>query len=564
MAHDLIIRGGDVLDGTGASARRLDVAVDGDTITLLADDLGDAEADRVMDATGKVVTPGFIDVHTHLDAQVGWDPELRSSSYHGVTTVLMGNCGVTFAPAAPEHHRDLAELMESVEDIAADAISDGLPWSWGSYGDYLDAVQRLQPALNVVGMVGHSAVRLDVMGDRSCDRDAQPTDVELRRMCEHVRRSCEEGAVGFSTSRFLGHVVPDGRKTPGTWADGREIGALQEAVVEGGGPGGLYQVVPDFQTRLAEDIAMWEHGADVGCQVVFSGGTFGEGDGGLSFVGNFLDASKEKGRRITTLAHTRPSGGLFGLVQLCPFDTPGWKELMARPTVADRVEALRDPASRTRLCDEAKARGFRVPPASLHPLGLGPVPDYDLDRRASLADLAEEAGADPVDVLVDRLVESEGRELSNFWLFGTNLDAQWRYFQLEDCVPLLGDAGAHVGQLIDADSTTFLLADLARDRGVFTVPEAVRRLTSHPAGLLGLKDRGQIRAGWRADLNVIDLERLSTAHPEYVHDFPHGVGRFVVRSSGYDATVVGGRIVVEDGRHTGERPGVVIREFARS
>lgn len=563
MAHDLVIRGGTVYDGTGAPPERVDIAVDDGRITRIGD-LTDAEATRVIDATGKAVTPGFVDLHTHLDAQVGWDPLLRSSIHHGVTTVLIGNCGVTFAPVSAGNRRYLAELMESVEDISAEAIMDGLPWSWESYGEYLDAVEDLRPALNVVGLVGHSAVRFEVMGDRSMDEGAQPTDEELDRMCELVRRAVAEGAVGFSTSRFLGHVVPDGRQTPGTWADMREIGAIQRAVVEAGGAGGLFQVAPDFQSRMPTEIEMFETGARLGCHVVFSGGVGPRGDGGVSFFADLLGRIRDSGGLITTITHTRPSGSLFGIAQLCPVDTPAWRELMALPDIADRVEALADPRRRARLVAEAVEHGFRVPPERLHPLGLGETPDFDLEDRASLAALADEAGVHPAELLVERLVASEGAELSNLWLFGGNIEAAHRYMKLPGCIPLLGDAGAHVGQICDADSPTFLLSELTLRRGLFSLPEAVALLTSRPARVLGLIDRGEIREGWRADLNVIDLDRLATRHPTYVRDFPHGGGRFIVRSEGYVATVVGGEVVAADGEPTGARPGEVIRTFRRS
>ncbi len=563
MTHDLIIRNGMVVDGTGAEPVAADVAVDGDRIARIGD-LSEATAATEIDATGKLVTPGFVDLHTHLDAQVGWDPELRSSSYHGVTTALIGNCGVTFAPAAVHNRRYLAELMESVEDIAADAIMDGLPWSWTTYGEYLDAIQGCGPALNMVGLVGHSSVRFDVMGDRGLDEGVQASDEELGHIVEHVRRSVADGAVGFSTSRFLGHLVPDGRKTPGTWADLRETEAIQQAVIDGGGAGGLFQAAPDFQTRFATEFEMFERGAELGCQVLFSGGASAKGDGGLARFEEFLARNNAEGNRISTVAHTRPSGSLFGLAQVSPFRTSAWKELMELPTIAARVEALCDPARKATLTAEAKRSGFRVDPTLLHPLGTDELPDYDLDGQASLARIAELAGADPVDVYIDRLIASEGRELYNLWMFGGHLENQWPWLQMDHCIPLLGDAGAHVGQLIDADSPTFLLSELTRERGVFTLPEAIHTLTAKSARVLGLKKRGEVRQGWVADLNVIDYERLATHHPEYVNDFPHNGGRFVVRASGYDATIVAGNVVVADGQHTGRRPGTVIREFERS
>ena len=293
MAHDLIVRGGTVVDGTGGAATRADVAVDEGRISRVGD-LSGEQAGQTIDATGKIVTPGFVDLHTHLDAQIGWEPEMRPSSYHGVTTALIGNCGVTFAPCGAENRRYLAELMEAVEDIAADAIMDGLPWNWTSFGEYLDTVQSLRPALNVVGLVGHSAIRFEAMGDKSCDEGVQADERELARIVDLVKESVEGGAVGFSTSRFLGHRVPDGRLTPGTWADPRETQAIQQAVVEAGGRGGLFQVAPDMRTRYEVERDMFEHGAEVGCQVLFSGGTGGDGDGGVSRWADFLGRKQRR------------------------------------------------------------------------------------------------------------------------------------------------------------------------------------------------------------------------------------------------------------------------------
>lgn len=562
MAHDLIISGGSVIDGSGAQAIRADVAIDGDRITRVGD-LSGVEAARTIDATGRIVTPGFIDLHTHLDAQVGWDPEMRSSSYHGVTTALIGNCGVTFAPVSKANHRLLAELMEAVEDIGADAIMDGLPWNWTSYGEYLDAVQRLEPALNVVGLAGHSAIRFEAMGDKSMDEGVQATDDELEHICRLVRESMEQGAAGFSTSRFLGHRVPDGRLTPGTWADLRETEAIQRAVIEGGGRGGLFQVAPDMQTRRNVELAMFEKGAELGCHVMYSGGAGPDGDGGVSRTAEFLDRNNTDGRHMTSICHTRPSGAMFGLAQAIPFRNTPWKELMQLPSIADRVAALKDPATRERLLKRSKETGFTVDPARLHPMGTGERPDYDMARQRSLAQLAAAEGVDPVDLYVERLIASEGRELWNFWAFGGALENQWAYMRMPHCIPMLADAGAHVGVFTDTDSPTFLLSELTRRQGVYTLPEAIHRITRASADVLGLKQRGLVKEGWYADLNVIDYENLETGYPYYVNDFPHNGGRYIVESQGYVATLVGGRTIAENGRLTGTRPGRVIREFAR-
>lgn len=563
MSHSMIISGGTLVDGSGAEPRKADVAVDDGKISRIGD-LSDAQAERTIDASGKLVTPGFVDLHTHLDAQIGWDPEMRPSSYHGVTTALIGNCGVTFAPCAEDNRAYLAKLMEAVEDIAANAIMDGLPWNWTSFGEYLDSLQSLRPALNVVGMCGHSAIRFEAMGDKSCDEGVQADERELKRIVELVKESVEGGAVGFSTSRFLGHRVPDGRLTPGTWADATETEAIQRAVVEAGGRGGLFQAAPDMRTRYKIERQMFETGAELGCQVLFSGGTGPDGDGGVASWEDFLGRNNEAGRRITSICHTRPSGSFFGLAQQAFLRTPAWVALMKLPSIAERVAEMEKPEVREKLISEAIEKGGFGPTARiLHPMGFGEYPDYDLENEKNLQKLADEAGKDPVEVYVDRLIESDGKELWNLWAFGGALQNQWNYMRLPHVVPMLGDAGAHVGQFTDADSPTFLLGELTRDRGVYTVEEAVHRISGKSAEVLGLKKRGEVREGWHADLNVIDYENLTSCHPEYVNDFPHNGGRLVVKSNGYDATIVAGQVVIENGEYTGNRPGEVIREFIR-
>ena len=564
MTHETIISGGTVVDGAGTAPRRADVAIDNGRISRVGDLAGE-QAERSIDATGKLVTPGFIDLHTHLDAQIGWEPEMRPSSYHGVTTALIGNCGVTFAPCAESNRSYLAKLMEAVENIAAEAIMDGLPWNWTSFGEYLDSVQALRPALNVVGLVGHSAIRFEAMGDKSCDEGVQADDKELAHIVALVKESVQGGAVGFSTSRFLGHRVPDGRLTPGTWADARETKAIQQAVVDAGGRGGLFQVAPDMRTRYEVEREMFETGAEIGCQVLFSGGAGGDGDGGVSRWADFLQRNNEAGRRIASICHTRPSGSFFGLAQQAYLRTPAWRELMQLPDIASRVAALKDPAKREELIAQAKeAGGFGQVARILHPMGTDEYPDFDLENRKNLQKLAEDAGKDPVDVYVERLIASEGKEMWNLWAFGGALENQWNYMRLPYVVPMLGDAGAHVGQFTDADSPTFLLGELTRDRGVYSLQEAVHRISGKSAQVLGLKERGEIREGWHADINVIDYDELRSCHPEYLNDFPHNGGRLVVKSKGYDATLVAGEVVIQNGEYTGNRPGQVIRDFIRA
>ncbi len=565
MEHDLIISGGTVVDGSGAPGIRADVGVKDGRISRIGDLSNDTAAENI-DATDRIVSPGFVDLHTHLDAQIGWDPHMTSTSFHGVTTALIGNCGVSFAPCGPKNHRYLAELMESVEDIAADAIMDGLPWDWTTYGDYLDTVERLNPSLNVVGLVGHSSLRYEAMGDRSMDEGAQPDDRELKHITKMVKESMEGGAVGFSTSRFLQHKVPDGRCTPGTWADLRETKAIQEAVIEGGGVGSLFQSANDMATRYETELQMFRDGMDLGCQVLFSGGTGREGDGGVGRWREFLEAGNQDGKRITSICHTRPSGAFFGLAQLSPFTqkSRAWRKLMGLPTIGDRVAAMRDEQTRKTLIEEGiEAGDLKNLAGMLHPFGIGESPDLDFDQKASLRQLAEAEGKDPVEVYVDRLIASEGREFFNMWMFGGALENQWNYMRLPHVVPMLGDAGAHVGFFTDTDSPTVLLSELTRKQGVYSLEEAIHRISGKSAEVLGLKERGLLKEGWHADINVIDYENLSTHHAEYVNDFPHGGGRFIVKSTGYDATIVAGEVVVRNCVHTNSRPGEVIREFHR-
>ncbi|MEZ5279113.1 MAG: amidohydrolase family protein [Acidimicrobiales bacterium] len=562
MAHDLIIRNGTIVDGTGAQPYVADVAIDGERISRIGDLAGEV-ASVEIDATRLVVSPGFIDLHTHLDAQVGWDPLMTSSSWHGVTTVLMGNCGVTFAPVAPQNREFLAEMMESVEDVPRDAILDGLPWDWSTYPEYLDAVERMRPALNVVGMVGHCAVRYHVMGERALS-DEVPTPDELDLMRATVEESVAGGAVGFSTSRILLHVVPDGRYVPGTLAPIDEYLAIAEGMNAAGG--GLFQAVNDFGTKFDHEITLLSEMAAACGNVLLSGGA-GNATGSSSGVdrfGRFLDEVNASRGRVTMASQTRPSGTLCGLAQVSPVKGKRWKAVMDLPTLDQRVAALRDPATRAGLVQEGLEKGMWYDPNHIYPRGTGESPDYSETNGRSIAQHAAELGVHPVEFVIDRLIASEGRELFNTWFFNRNVDGLAQVLAFDHVYPGLADTGAHAGQICDADMSTHYLAYWQRQRNLTTLPDAVRRITSQPAGVLGLVDRGTVTEGSFADLNVFDLQALAPEHPVYVNDFPGGAGRLKIGSRGYAATIVNGKVVTQQGTNTGARPGRVLREFARS
>jgi N-acyl-D-aspartate/D-glutamate deacylase len=561
MAHDLIIRNGTVLDGTGRDGRRADVAVDGDVITAIGD-MSASEARAEIDATDLTVTPGFVDLHTHLDAQVAWDPFMTSSSWHGVTTTLIGNCGVTFAPVRPDTKDVLAEMMESVEDIPRDTILGGLPWDWQTHPEYLDSVARMQPALNMVALVGHCAIRYQVMGERSLDENEQPTADDLAQMRDVVAESIAGGAVGYSTSRILVHVVPDGRKVPGTYAPADEHFALAEGMNDAGG--GIFQAVNDFESRAGGEFQLLAAMAERTGNVLFAAGP-GNDENGSTEVARlwegFLTETRANAGQITAYTMTRPSGSLIGLAQVSPVRGPRWRDLMRLPTVAERVAALRDDATRAALIDEGKERGLRYDPRHVHPLGNDDEPDYHIEGGPSVADLAAEAGLHPVELIVDRLLESDGRELFNLWIFHRNRAGMADLLAVDAVYPGAGDTGAHAGQICDSDAPTHFLAHWCRDRGLVSLPEAVHRLTAKPAALLGLKQRGTLAVGNYADVNVFDPEGLRFGYPTYANDFPGGAGRLYIKATGYAATLVNGEVVAQHGEHTGARPGRVLREF---
>lgn len=542
MSHDLVIRGGSVVDGTGAAARTADIAVDGGLITAV--DKVEAKGRREIDADGLLVTPGFVDLHTHLDAQIGWDPDLTPVSWHGVTTALLGNCGLTFAPCKPADRPLLAAMMETVEDIPREAILSGLPWSWEDYGGYLDALDGIRPGINVAGLVGHCAVRYAVMGDRSFSDQATPD--ELAQICAIVGEAMDRGALGFSTNRYEPHKAPDGRSIPGTFADVCELEAIARTV---GARGGLMQAVGASPEVLQ---AM----ADAGARVLFSwgvGAQKGAGRGGADFLDKMIGE-----RDMTAIIQVRGTGFMFGLQSHLPFRGETWDRIR-KLDLAGRLAAIRDAATREALIAEGRRTDGWRELATIYDLGSGDSPDHGQDVDRNMRQVMEATGKSFVEIFLEQALATEGRGLFNLRLFCQNLDELGDLFASRNILPSLGDAGAHVSQIMDADWSTFVLSYWVRDRGVYSLEEGVRRITSAPARVLGLTDRGVLAPGQRADINVIDLAELRSLQPQIVNDFPGGAPRYVQRARGYRATIVNGGVNIEDDRHTGERAGQVLR-----
>jgi N-acyl-D-aspartate/D-glutamate deacylase len=554
VAHDLVIRNGSVVDGSGKAPFQGDVAVDGNTISAIGEvpDKGQRE----IDADGLTVTPGFIDLHTHLDAQIGWEPEMTSITWHGVTTALLGNCGVTFAPCKPTDREFLAGMMETVEDIPKHAIMTGLPWDWESYGGYLDSIERLGPKINVCGLVGHSATRFYVMGERAIEEQA--TAEEIEQIAALAGQSVKEGAVGFSVNRHPGHCLPDGRAIPGTFASREELLAIAKAV---GSNGGLMQTVPHFGD-IDNEMDLLAEEAKSG-RVLFS--AIAEHTPALD---EHVRAMREQGLDVTAVTVPRSGGGVGGLHNdnfLNFWRTPSWRDLK-KHDFAGRVAAIQDAELRAKLIQEVKDHpnvdDLVKACKRFYPLGDATRPNYTGDRYSSLYDIAQAAGEHPVETFLRTMLESSGEAQFHMRGFNVNLDTLEKLITTDWAMPGLGDAGAHVSQMCDSGWSTFVLSHWHRDTGVYSIEEAVRRIATVPAHVLGLTDRGTLEVGKRADINVIEMARLEERHPEIVNDFPGGAPRFQQRAAGYRATVCNGQIVLENDEHTGENAGEVLRNRA--
>lgn len=568
--HDLVIRGGTVVDGTGALPRPADVAVDDGRITAVGAVPEDGA--EVIDAAGCVVTPGFVDVHTHYDGQVTWDPTLAPSSWHGVTTVVMGNCGVGFAPASAERRDWLIGLMEGVEDIPGTALSAGIRWGWETFPEFLDFLDAQPLAVDVGTQVPHGAVRGYVMGERGARNEpASPDDIAA--MAKIVREGVEAGALGVSTSRTIAHRAIDGEPVPGTFAAEEELFGLGRALGEAGA--GVFELAP--AGVMGEDLAAADREMDWMRRLA------GEIDRPVTFALLQHDHDPDQWRRMLDLALEayddgipirpqvagRPLGLLLGLQTFHPLrDRPSYQAIEALP-LDERVAQMRDPAVRAAILSERPPEREGI--EAFIGLGLnrifrlGEPPDYEPGPEESIAAIADREGRDRWDLFYDLLLENDGRELLLRPLLGYSNFTQdpIREMVLHPTTALgLGDGGAHVGAICDASIETYMLTHWVRDRTRgerLPIEVVVQKMTSDTASLYGMPDRGVVAPGKKGDLNVIDAEHLLLHRPEMHYDLPAGARRLLQTADGYKATIVNGQPIRRDGNDTGARPGALVR-----
>ena len=561
MPYDLVIRNGTVIDGSGLPRYRADVGVRHGRIAAIGRIREGAR--EVIDADGQVVTPGFVDGHTHMDAQVFWDPLGTCSCWHGVTTAVMGNCGFTLAPCGVAERHLVMRNLERAEDIAAEAMNAGIEWTWTTFPEFLDAVERLPKGINYACYVGHSALRTYAMGDRAFEAAAGEDD--LRAMARELRDAIRAGAVGFTTSRSPGHETPDRRPVASrvaTWDEVRRLvgvmGDMNAGIFEianermGGDP----HKVREYHVRL-RDLAV-----DTGRPVTF--GVFSrreEPEAWRSYVA-LLDETAAAGGRMFAQVHSRALTVVLSFRTNLPFDRlPVWKELRALP-LAEQQRRLHDPGLRRRLVeaarerDERRAIGAEPRPAAYEWIFVMDTPE---GPHRSVAEVARQRGIDPVEAIIDLALE---RDLERFFLqpiANENQDHALELMKHPRTVVTFSDSGAHVSQIMDASLQTHVLSHWVRARQALTLEEAVRMLTFEPATHWGFADRGLIREGLAADLLVLDPDTVAPAMPEVVHDLPAGARRLVQRARGYSATVVNGEILLRDGTPTGLLPGQLLR-----
>ncbi len=562
MAYDLVVRGGTIIDGSGGAPYPGDVAVQDGVITELGRvrEKGREE----VDADGLVVSPGFVDGHTHMDAQIAWDPLGTCSCWHGVTSVVMGNCGFTVAPCREEDKHLVLRNLERAEDISGAAMEAGIDWTWETYAEYLDAVERLPKGINYSGYVGHSALRTWAMGERAFEDEAKPDDLE--RMAGELRSAIRAGAMGFTTSRTRNHQTPDGKPVASRVARWDEVEALVGVMGELGA--GIFEIagedtgrdperVRDYLVRL-RDLAV-----DSGRPVTWGMFSSRRAPDYWRPYFDLLDETAAAGGRMFAQVHSRSLNVLLSFETRLPFDAlPEWKELRSKP-LAEQCTALEDPTLRARLVAAAS-----TPSGGRRAVGTEMRrPDYEwlfvmndaVGPHVSVAEVARERGCEPVEAMIDLARE---RSLRCFFvqpIANENPDHVLEMMRHPRSVVTFSDSGAHVSQIMDSSLQTHVLAYWVRERQVVTLEEAVRMLSFDTATAWGFHDRGLLRRGFAADLNVFDPAEVTPEIPEVVHDLPAGAVRLKQKARGFHATIVNGQVVLRDGEHTGALPGQLLR-----
>jgi N-acyl-D-aspartate/D-glutamate deacylase len=565
---DLIIRNGRVVDGTGAEPFDADVAVSGGRIVAVGK--VPARGREEIDAKGLIITPGFVDIHTHYDGQVTWENRLVPSSSHGVTTVVMGNCGVGFAPCRPDQRELLIQLMEGVEDIPHPVLVDGLPWTWESYPEYLDFLATRHYDMDICGYVPHAPVRVYVMGQRGADREPA-TEADLRQMARIVRDAVKAGAMGFSTSRTFFHRSSDGRPTPSFEAAEDEMTALALALKESGK--GVMQLITDFEEpdRTFSLLRRLVQRSGRPLSVSLLEGTYGPMTLGWRDVLDWAAEASASGLPIKAQVLSRAIGVMLGHeLTLNTFYTCESYVKLTRLPFEERIRELKRPETRARILAESADPNPTIVLGRLarefdHMFLLGDPPDYEQPFEQSIAARARRLGVTPEELAYDLMLERDGR--NNLYVTLCNyeygsLDSSLEMMRHAGAVLGLGDGGAHCGTICDGSYPTFMLTHWVRDRTRgerLPLPVVVKWLSHDTARAVGLQDRGIIAPGYKADLNLFNLNRLHLHAPEVAHDLPSGGRRLVQRADGYAATIVSGTVVYRDGMPTGALPGRLVR-----
>jgi N-acyl-D-amino-acid deacylase len=563
MALDLLIKNGWVVDGSGRPRYRADVGVMGGKIAAIGRIRESAK--EVLDAEGRVVAPGFVDGHTHMDAQIFWDPLGTCSCWHGITTVVMGNCGFTLAPCAKEDRHLVIRNLQRAEDISLEAMEAGIEWRWKTFAEFLDVLDTLPKGINYSGYMGHSALRTYVMGERAFEAGA--TEDDLRAMEAELRSGLRAGAIGFTTSRSPSHETPDRRPVASRMASWDEVRRL--VGVMGDMNAGIFELAGEGVDRDANNPGLADYhrrlrelAVETGRPITF--GLFGRRDAPEAYKAyvKLLEDTAAQGGRMTAQVHTRALSAVLSYKTQLPFDRlPVWHELRALP-LDEQKRRLRDPELRKKLVtaakerDDRKALGTEARPAVYEWIH---VMESVHGKHRSVAEIAQQRGVDPVEAMIDLGLETDMEVFFLQPIANENQEVALELIKNPRTVVTFSDSGAHVSQLMDASLQTHLLAHWVREKQALTLEEAVRMLSFDTATMWGFSDRGLVREGMAADFVVFDPDTIAAEMPEVVNDLPAGARRLIQRCRGVAATVVNGEILLRDGKHTGAFPGKLLR-----